>query len=115
MSDETPEFATLLCTHGKGRAHDEASKKLREAVEAVMTTGKQATVTVKFTFSRVPETFNVLKVGSKVAATIPEEPPVSMWFADDDGGLHRNDPNQASLFDDTGIRDGKTTAAGRDQ
>jgi hypothetical protein len=48
MSDqpETPhEFAAILVTHAKGRAHDTASKLLRELVEAVKLTGKKGDVT----------------------------------------------------------------------
>ena len=30
----------------------------------------------------------------KVTASIPIDPRTSMWFADENNGLHRNDPNQ---------------------
>lgn len=110
-SDST-EFATVLLTHAKGRAHDEATKSLREAVEAVKRTGKDATVTVKLTVKPVANVPNAFKLSDKVTATIPEDPRTSMWFADDDGGLHRNDPNQGSLYDDAELKDGKTAAAG---
>jgi hypothetical protein len=51
-------------------------------------------------------------VGDKVTAKIPEEKSDSIWFTDDDGGLHRNDPEQYQM--NYGTADGKSAAAGRD-
>ncbi|TDH57527.1 hypothetical protein E2F47_01795 [Mycobacterium eburneum] len=110
MSDETPEFASLLLNHAKGRAHDEASAKLREAVEAVRNTGKSAKVTVELSIEPVAKIPNAYRIQDKVTSKIPEEPRTSMWFADDNGGLHRNDPNQRSLYDD--VESDRDTAAG---
>jgi len=111
----TTEFASLLLTHAKGRAHDEATRKLREAVEAVQQTGKAASVTVKLDIKPVDKIPNAFRVSDTVTAKIPEDRRTSMWFGDDQGGLHRNDPNQRSLYDDeTDTADGKTAAAGRD-
>jgi hypothetical protein len=114
MTDQqSTEFASVLLNHAKGRAHDEASTKLREAVEAVQRTGKDASVTVKISVKPVANIPNAFKLTDKVTASIPEDPRTSMWFADDDNTLHRNDPNQRSLYDDLPA-DGKTAAAGHD-
>lgn len=112
-NDQATEFATLLLTHAKGRAHDEATKKLREAVEAVQQTGKAATVTVKLSIKPVDKIPNAFRIQDAVTASIPEDPRTSMWFGDENGGLHRNDPNQRSLYDDEPA-DSKSAAAGRD-
>jgi hypothetical protein len=111
---KTPqEFASVLITHAKGRAHDEASEKLRAAVEAVKQTGKSAKVTVELVIKPIDKIPNAFKIHDKVTATIPEDPRTSMWFADENNGLHRNDPNQGSLFDSrTTPADGKSAAAG---
>lgn len=114
MSDETTEFAAVLVNHAKGRAHDEASEKMRAAVEAVKDTGKDPRVTVEIAIKPVPKIPNAFRIEDKVTAKIPEDPRTSMWFADDDGGLHRNDPNQRSLWDEDRARDGKTAATGKD-
>jgi hypothetical protein len=115
MPDNEPQdFGAVFLNHAKGRAHDEASKLLKEAVEAVRRTGKNATVTVKLTVKPVANIPNAYKLSDAVSATIPEDPRTSMWFADDDGALHRNDPNQGSLYDETEVRDGKTASAGHD-
>ncbi|QCW22483.1 hypothetical protein SEA_NEOBUSH_52 [Gordonia phage Neobush] len=94
------DFAAVFMQHAKGRAHTEASKKLAEVVEAVMETGKPGSITVKLTISRDKDLASVVKIADQVAAKIPTEPRRSMWFPDDDGQLHRNDPRQTSLFED---------------
>lgn len=111
MSDEATEFATVLLGHAKGRAHDEATAKLREAVEASLRTGKPASVTVKLAISSIDG--EVIKIADKVTATIPEEPRKSMWYGDSEGGLHRTNPRQHE-FDYVGPADNKTAAAGKD-
>lgn len=115
MPDNEPQdFGAVLLQHAKGRAHDEASKLLKDAVEAVKRTGKPASVTVKIAVKPVANVPNAFKLSDNVSATIPEDPRTSMWFADDEGALHRNDPNQGSLYDESDVRDGKAAAAGRD-
>ncbi|ORV82860.1 hypothetical protein AWC11_23155 [Mycobacterium interjectum] len=111
--DEATEFAAVLLTHAKGRAHDEATRKLREAVESVQRTGKAASVSVKLDIKPVDKIPNAFRISDTVTAKIPEDPRTSMWFGDDHGGLHRNDPNQSELPYDTPA-DGKSAAAGRD-
>ncbi|MCV7255273.1 hypothetical protein H7J86_24220 [Mycobacterium hackensackense] len=95
--NDATEFATVLLGHSKGRAHDAASKLLKEAVEAVKLTGRKASVTVKFEISPIKNNNRVVQLGDKVTATIPEEKRDSIWFTDDDGGLHRNDPDQLTM------------------
>lgn len=113
QTDDATEFASVLLTHAKGRAHDEATRKLREAVEAVQRTGKAASVTVKLSIKPVDKIPNAFRIQDAVTSAIPEDPRTSMWFGDDHGGLHRNDPNQGELPYETPA-DGKSAAAGRD-
>jgi uncharacterized FlaG/YvyC family protein len=94
---EPTEFATVLLTHAKGRAHDEATAKLAECVEAVQRLGKAASVTVQLSIHPVENNREVVRIQDKVSASIPAEKRSSMWFPDDDGALHRNDPNQREL------------------
>lgn len=93
------DFAAVFLGHAKGRAHTEASKKLAEVVEAVMETGKPGSVTVKLTVSRDKEIKSMVKLADSITAKVPIEPRRSMWFPDDDGQLHRNEPKQEPLFD----------------
>lgn len=113
-SDDATEFGTVLLTHAKGRAHDEATRKLREAVEAVQHTGKAASVTVQLDIKPVDKIPNAFRIQDKVTSKIPTNPRTSMWFGDEKGALHRNDPNQAELPYDTTPSDSKTAAAGKD-
>ena len=95
---ETPtEFAALLLGHARGRAHDNASKLLREATQAVKLTGRSASVTVTLQISQVKNNARIIQIGDKVTAKIPEEKSDSFWFSDDEGGLHRNDPEQMRI------------------
>lgn len=111
-TNEAAEFASVLLQHAKGRAHDEATAKLKEAVEAVKLLGKPAKVTVELSIHPVKNNSSVVRIEDTVTAKVPEEPRSSMWFPDDAGALHRNDPNQ-SEFDYTQT-DNKTNAAGKD-
>lgn len=94
---ESNEFAAVLLQHNKGREHDAASKLLRQAVESVKTTGRKASVTVKVDIAPMKNNNRVVQIGVKPTATIPEEKVDSIWFADSDGGLHRNDPEQLRM------------------
>jgi hypothetical protein len=115
QKDEPQQFATVLLGHAKGRAHDEASEKLAECIQAVKDTGKPATITVELTIKPVDKIPNAYKIIDKVKASVPVDPRASMWFADENNGLHRNDPNQRSLYDEpVPATDGKSAAAGRD-
>lgn len=91
------EFATILLTHAKGRAHDEATSKMRELVEAVQRLGKSGSISITLSVHPVENNREVVRIQDSVKASIPTEKRSSMWFPDDDGGLHRNDPNQREL------------------
>lgn len=97
---DTTRIESLLVTHAKGRAADQATDLLRQAVKAVIHTGKPGSVTIKFDVKPVKGNETVVQIEDKVTANIPEEKRSSIWFTDDDSGLHRNDPNQRSMYDD---------------
>lgn len=112
---EGMEFASVLLRHRNGLEHDRATESLREAVAAVKQTGKPAKVSVTLAIKPVGNVPNAVKVTATVGETIPEDVESSMWFTDDNGGLHRSDPTQRSLWDEpTTPSDGKSAAAGRD-
>lgn len=113
MADDPTEFAQFLLRHAKGRAHDELSAKLNEAVEAVKRLGKGGEVALKVSISPIKGNDEVVRVETNVTSKLPKEPVTSMWYADDDGSLHRNDPKQHPLWDDNKA-DGKSAAAGKD-
>jgi hypothetical protein len=113
--NDPSEFASVLLQHAKGRAHDEATDKLKEAVEAVKKFGVSATVTVSFKVHPVKNNSTVVKLEDTVTAKIPTEPRSSMWFPDEQGALHRNQPGLYGDVDaDTIPADTKSAAAGKD-
>lgn len=107
------EFAAILLQPGLALEHDRASKLLREATAAVKDLGKAAEVNIRLRIEPVKNNNSVVQIAARATAKVPQPPTVSkIFFADDEGGLHRNDPNQGSLYEET--TDGKTAAAGRD-
>lgn len=98
-TEQPTEFAELLLKHSKGRAHTKASELLREAVAAVVETGKAASVTVTFGIAPMRNNPEAVQISDKVTAKVPEERRDSIWYADTEGGLHRNSPSQMDLYD----------------
>lgn len=97
--EQQQDFAAVLLSHDKGRVHADASNRLTEAVEAVMETGKAATITLKVKVSPVKD-LTAVKLDATCTAAIPREPSKSIWYVDDANTLHRNDPRQMSMFGD---------------
>lgn len=110
MTTDPTEFAQFLLTHDKGRAHDELSTKLAEAVEAVKRCGKKGDVAIKVSIHPLKGNDEVVRIETNVTSKIPKAPSTSMWYVDDFGGLHRNDPNQ----DELPYGDRNSAAAGKD-
>lgn len=113
-NSQKQEFASILLQLNKGLAHDKASEELREAVAAVKELGKPAEMVIKLKITPVKNNSSVVQIEAQTAAKIPK-PPVkpAIFFADDEGGLHRNDPTQRSMFE-TEPADNKTASAGKD-
>jgi hypothetical protein len=82
-----------------GRTHDELSQQLHELVAAVRDTGKKGSLTLTVTVARVKgATENTLTVTDDVKSKVPvHDRKVSVFFADADGNLTRNDPNQLTF------------------
>ena len=119
MSDNTndqakQEFAAILLQPGLALEHDRASKMLREATAAVKELGKAAEVNIKLRIEPVKNNNSVVQIAARATAKVPQPPTVAkIFFADDEGGLHRNDPTQREF--EYGANDGKTASAGHDK
>jgi hypothetical protein len=96
-----PEFAAFLVQTNKGRTHDELSARFAELVRAVRETGKTGVLQLRIEVKPVKGTDGeqVVITDSITAKTPQLDRPASMFFTTDDGGLSRNDPKQAELFD----------------
>lgn len=90
-------FSDTLRKLRRGRTHSELSRELQDLVQAVTTTGRQGTLTLTLKVSRSKAT-GMVEIDDTVKVKLPEpQRDASMFFADDDGNLHRSDPNQDEL------------------
>jgi hypothetical protein len=93
----TRPFADVLATLNKGRTHTELSEKLQQLVGAVIETGKKGSITLQITVEPT-KTEGLLEVSDNVTVKMPTfARAASIFFADDEFNLTRNDPNQSSL------------------
>jgi hypothetical protein len=100
----------ILREYRNGKAADVASRKLAELVQAVDETGKAGTLTI--TFKVKPETGGGSQktIACDIKAKMPESDlPEAVFFSDEEGNLHRSDPQQKEMFteakDRTGTRE----------
>ena len=119
MSDNTNEandFAVTFVQHAKGRANDEATRKLKEVVEAVKQTGGTGKITIELTIKPVPNIEGTFSVSDKITHSAPKEPRKSMWFSTKDGGLTREQPGLYGPIaaNTMPAPDGKSAGAGHD-
>lgn len=101
-SEDAPEFAAFLITHAKGRANDEMTVQLAQLVQAVKDTGKKGSITLQLVVEPDKKVENVVRIEDKISASIPKESRASMWYTDDDGQLHRDDPAQTAMWEKSG-------------
>jgi hypothetical protein len=100
VRDERTPFSSYLIDIDRGRVEADATDRLAEAVKAVETTGRKATVTVTLTIEpQDPKTFDetgILVVEGDAKATLPRvRRPASIFYATGiDGQMTRQDPNR---------------------
>lgn len=92
-------FLNLITAHRNGSLITEVSKALKQVTAACQLTGKEGRVTLVMNLR--PATIGdtaTLVFEPAVKATIPEvKPPGSIFYADDDFNLVREDPRQQRL------------------
>ena len=101
-SEATPAIDSAILTvlqhHRCGTLLTDLSEKLREATEAARREGKKATLTLKIDIKPAGKVPGALTIQDDVKVTLPKPEKVeSIFFADDDNSLHRNDPRQKEL------------------
>lgn len=102
INEDAPEFAAFILTHAKGRAHDELTDQLAKLVQAVKETGKKGTLSLQIVIEPDKKVENVVRVEDKISVSIPKESRASMWYTDDEGKLHRDDPAQTAMWQKSG-------------
>lgn len=88
-------FADILREIRRGDLHDELSSALQELVQACQQTGKKGTLTIKLA---IEPDGQVLLITDDYDGKLPKpERSSSIFYADDDANLVRNDPRQQKL------------------
>ena len=94
-------FATTLQEIGGGKLAARLAAQLVELTAAVKATGKKGAITLKIEVAPLKKAAaNTLVVSGSSTAKVPEGEdanPTSVFFADDDGNLSRDDPQQPQL------------------
>lgn len=90
-------FLQVMQTHDGGEVCNELADAMREATAAVVLSGKASTIELRVKFTPAAKgAFGVVFSKPKVKKSEPERGS-SIWFSDEAGNLHRNDPRQKEL------------------
>ena len=92
-------FETTLRTLGQGRLSGIAAEELASLVRSVADAGKAGTYTLKFAVKPVPGSEDQVTVDVTTALRPPVLPVTNMFFTDEAGNLHRDDPQRAPAGD----------------
>lgn len=92
-------FLNIIAAHKNGAVISDVSTALKQVTAAVQLTGKGGKVTLTMNIQPASKgDVGTLVFLPKVKATVPEaEAPGSIFYADADFNLVRDDPNQARL------------------
>jgi hypothetical protein len=98
----------VLREYRKGQLADEATEELAKVVKAVMETGQAGTLTLILTAKPHKGDASIIILAGEVKSKVPREAlPDAIFYADEQGNLHRQDPKQRdmdTLFRDTAER-----------
>lgn len=96
--DRIRPFADFLREQAKGKSHAELSENLQTVVNAVKDTGKKGTLVYKVSIEPMKGDNAALVVTDEITVRLPEhDRQSSLFFADREGNLVRNDPNQTEF------------------
>lgn len=97
--DPTP-FVGFIADHRGGRTAAELTEALAAVTNAVRDTAKAGSVTLTLSIAPLKDATDILVVTDVVKSKVPELPrPKAVYFPDDAGGLHRDNPRQPGLFE----------------
>lgn len=90
-------FAAFLQEHKKGALADELAEQLQEVVKAVLEHRKSGSLTLKLGVAMANDGITLF-ITDDVTTKVPKpDRGGGFAFADENGNLHRNDPNQMTL------------------
>jgi hypothetical protein len=91
-------FTDLLRDIRRGQVVQIATDKLAEVVRAVDRTGGVGTLTITLKIKPSKHGGNEKTIEAHVSAKAPVDPVApAVFFSDDEGDLHRNDPKQSEM------------------
>lgn len=93
----------VLSNQRKGRCLIEAQEKLQELVKKCSATGKKGSFSLKLTLSAAESTV-VITDEVKISAPEPNKLGTT-FYADEKGGLHKEDPKQGEFAEVTKMDD----------
>lgn len=98
---EPRDFSSFLLEQSRGATHAELSEGLHDLVGRVQDTGKKGSLTLIITVEPMKGDDGAVIIGDEIRLKLPEhDRPASMYFIGSDGNVMRDDPRQASIFDD---------------
>lgn len=90
----------ILGSMRNGAADRAASDLFTKVVQAVQTTGKKGSVTIKFDIGKMKGGDTEIEIKASLSHKVPtEDIQVGIYYPDENGGLHRTDPRQLSFID----------------
>ncbi len=96
-------FHDWIKDHARGTLNDEMTAALGEVVEAVTHLEKKGEIVLKFVIEPASAGGRTVVVAGEVTSKPPKPAPeVSIFFAGDNGSLHRSDPYQQRIDTTTG-------------
>jgi hypothetical protein len=107
----------LLATMRNGAANEAATKELEKLVKAIQESHDDKAkgfVNLKIKVCKLKDGETELKVDMVVTSSIPVASiPSGIYFADDNGALHRTDPRQLSMIENMNRKEGDINRVGR--
>ncbi|HET7397656.1 MAG TPA: hypothetical protein VFJ94_03950 [Intrasporangium sp.] len=91
-------FADFLREQSRGTTHDELSEGLHDLVQRVRDTGKKGAITLVISVELMKGSDKAVIVSDEIKLKLPEhDRDTSLFFADRNGNLVRNDPDQLAF------------------
>ena len=91
-------FMQVLPEIRQGKLVEDVTNAIAEVAQAVKATQKAGSVTITLSLKPGDSAENALVISDKIKSAAPQaDKRPSLFFTDDEGALHRDDPNQHNL------------------
>ena len=94
------DFEDALSSIDAGAFLGDAETVFKRVVKAVRETGKKGALTIKLDIAPM-KAGRQIELGGKITEKVPKHPrPAAILYTNEEGGVHRSDPEQHALFED---------------